>query len=129
MRIFLGDYDYYTEKNESLSSGKSYLDQMGKAVGTVDLTKEEERKTEKEERTLTMQRAKEKAVAEKKQKRQLAQTEEKIKETEETIAALEAELCKEEIYTKALKALELSNYLEEKKELLSELYANWLSTQ
>lgn len=129
IRVFLGDYDYYTEKIDSLSSGKSYLDQMGKAVGTVDLNKEEMRKTEKEERTAALQKEKEKATVEKRQKKQLLQLEEKIEETEEAITVLEEELCKEEIYTNPLKALEISNCLEEKKKLLSEFYEDWLINQ
>ena len=102
---------------------------MGKVVGTVDQTKEDTKKSEKAERTLAMQKAKEKAAAQKKQQRQLAQTEEKIKDTEADIAELEAELCKKEVYTDALKALELSKCLEEKKNMLNELYENWVNNQ
>lgn len=127
IRVFLGDYDYYTEKSESLSSGKSYLDQMGKAVGFGDSAKEEVRKTQKEERATAMQKEKEKATAKKRKNRQIEQAEDEIKETEAKIAALEQELCKEEVYTNPLKALEISSCVEEKKKHLDELYENWLN--
>ncbi|NCB42834.1 MAG: ABC transporter ATP-binding protein [Clostridia bacterium] len=127
IRVFLGDYDYYTEKSESLSSGKSYLDQMGKAVGTVDLAKEEMRKTEKEERAFAMQRDKEKATAERKKNKMLAQTEAQIKDVEAKIKNLEQELCNEEVFTNPQKALAFSSLLEEEKQHLNELYAIWLN--
>lgn len=129
IEVFLGDYDYYTEKSESLRSGKSYLDQMGKAVGTLDLTKEAAKKLEKEERTQTMQRLKENAAAERKKKRQIEQIEKNIQETEMAIEKLEAELCKEEVFTDPEKAFSLSKSLEEQKNILNEFYEKWLENQ
>jgi ATP-binding cassette subfamily F protein 3 len=126
IRVFLGTYDYYSEKSQSLSSGKSYLEQMSQLVGTADIAGEEQRELEKEQRILTRKRDKEDAARERRRQKDRQEKEEAIARAEAQIAGTEAELCKEEVYTDPDKALAWSQKLQKAKNQLETLYEEWL---
>jgi ATP-binding cassette, subfamily F, member 3 len=129
IQIFLGGYDYYTEKTQSLNSGKSYLNEMSKMVSTVDSSKEAAKESSKEERTAARQKEKEAAAAEKRRRKNLLQAEEDIRKAEENLAFLEKELCREEIYLNPLKSMEISAQLTQAKLTLEALYEAWINIQ
>ncbi|HCU08693.1 MAG TPA: ABC transporter ATP-binding protein, partial [Clostridiales bacterium] len=126
LRVFLGGYDYYSEKSRSLTSGKSYLDQMGQLVGTTDLTREEQREQNKEERILARKKEKQDALQERRRLKDRLEQEERIARSEEEIAAIEAELCREEVYTDPMQAEEWSQKLQTAKNQLETLYEEWM---
>lgn len=126
IRVFLGGYDYYAEKSRSLTSGKSYMDQMGQLVGTTDATREEQREQDKEMRILARKKEKEEALKERKRIKERADKEARIAEAEEELASVEAELCKEEVYTDPARAALWSNRLQTVKNELETLYEEWM---
>jgi ATP-binding cassette subfamily F protein 3 len=125
--VFLGAYDYYSEKSRSLTSGKSYLDQMGQLVGTTDLTREEQREQNKEDRILARKKEKEEALRERKRLKDRLEKETRIARAEEEITAIEAELCREEVYTDPIQATEWSQKLQTAKNQLEALYEEWMN--
>ncbi len=129
IQVFLGGYDYYTEKSQSLTSGKSYLNQMSKMVSVTDSSNDAIKDMDKEERTLARRKEKEEAAAKKRHERNLIKAEEEIKEAEKDLERLEQELCKEEIYLNPLKSLELSRQMEQAKLRLESLYEEWIAIQ
>lgn len=126
IELFLGNYDYYAEKSRSLTSGKSYLEQMGRLVGTTDPSREEQRENEKEMRIRARKKEKEEALLEKKRLKDRLEQEQQIAAAEEEIATIEAELCKEAVYTDPAKAAEWSRKLENAKNRLETLYEEWM---
>ncbi len=127
IRVFLGGYDYYADKSRSLTSGKSYMDQMGQLVGTTDTTRGEQREQDKEMRILARKKEKEEALKERKRIKERADKETRISEAEEELASVEAELCKEEVYTDPLRADIWSQRLQTVKNELETLYEEWMN--
>lgn len=126
IRVFLGGYDYYAEKSQSLSSGKSYLEHMGQLVGTADIAGEEQREMEKELRIQTRRKEKEEAARERRLQKDRLEKEAAIAAAEEEIARIEAALCRQEVYTDPAAALEWSLQLQKAKNHLEALYEEWL---
>ncbi|HML36028.1 MAG TPA: ABC-F type ribosomal protection protein [Bacillota bacterium] len=135
---YLGGYDYYMEKKQSLGSGKSYLEELGQrgvsdarsqgsgtagdrdgAAGDADragLSSMEARRRDKEAQA--QQRR-----LEKERKR----VEDSIAETEAKIEWIQSEMCREEVYTDHVKIDAYQSDLNRLKELLSEAYEAWIT--
>ncbi|MDO4553405.1 MAG: ABC-F family ATP-binding cassette domain-containing protein, partial [Bacillota bacterium] len=92
---YLGKYDYYTEKKQSVSSGKEYLSQLGRR----DVGEEGERAAVKERRMAEWQREKEQKAARQKRERERRALEERIQALEERAAFLKEEMGREELAT------------------------------
>ena len=118
---YLGTYNYYVEKKQEIESGKKYLE---------ELAGKEERPKDKE-LTVNQQRMqkKEEEAKQRRLKRQLAQAEEAISQTEEHIENIEKELCKEEVMTDPVRLAELGEALGAAKEKLAEEYDKWMELQ
>ncbi|MCR4805113.1 MAG: ABC-F family ATP-binding cassette domain-containing protein [Clostridia bacterium] len=123
--VYLGSYDYYEQKSSSVSSGKAYLESLGKAAGAKDpaaaLTKEER----------IAQRAKEKEEAAEKRKKQrrLELAEEMVQKGENRVTELENLLCLPEIFSDPEKARKANSELLEAKAQLEEYYEAWMALQ
>ena len=72
---------------------------------------------------------KEEEAKQRRLKRQLAQAEEAISQTEEHIENIEKELCKEEVMTDPVRLAELGEALGAAKEKLAEEYDKWMELQ
>lgn len=127
---YLGGYDYYMEKKQSLGSGKSYLEDLGKKAasqGVSDIVGNEgEEKTEltsMEER----RRAKEMQTQQRRLEKERKRLEDLIAETEIKIEQIQNEMCREEIYTDHIKFAEHQSDLNGLKDYLSEIYESWIA--
>lgn len=116
---YLGGYDYYMEKKQSLGSGKSYLQELSKTGEEKEFTGKE---LNKEARRLE----KEKQMEERRKERALKKKEEEIAQLEEKISELEAAMCAEENLTDHKKLLELEKEFTESKSLLEEKLESWI---
>ena len=123
--VYLGSYDYYEQKASSVSSGKAYLEGLGKAsqakTAAVALSKEER----------IAQRAKEKEEAAnlRKRQRRLEAAEEMVQKGENRVAELENLLCQPEIFSDPGKARKTNSELLEAKAQLESYYEEWMALQ
>ena len=126
---FLGGYDYYMEKKQSLGSGKSYLEELGKQ-GASDSAENELGGLDCKEEELTpaeaRKRDKERQAQKKRLERQKKQQEDLIMELETKIEWLQNEMCKEEIYSDHKKMMTYDTQLQEAKEALEDAYESWM---
>jgi ATP-binding cassette subfamily F protein 3 len=121
---FLGGYDYYMEKKQSLGSGKSYLEELGQksaAVAESDVSGEGLSSAE------VRRRAKEAQTQQKRLEKEQKLMEESIAETEAKIQWIESEMCKEEIYSDYEKIASYQSDLNRLKDLLTKTYEAWLT--
>jgi len=123
---FLGGYDYYMEKKQSLGSGKSYLEELGQKTA-ADTEKSnpgsETAVSSMEERRRTKEAQTQQRRLERKRKRM----EDSIAETEAKIEWIQSEMCREEVYTDHGKIAAYQSDLNRLKELLSETYEAWIA--
>ena len=129
---YLGKYDYYVEKKESLESGKRYLKEMASSdekslassegADVCSKNAEKPKLSAAEERELK----KKKEAEERRKNREKNRLEEEIAAIEEEIANLESEMCKPEYFADHAKLAELDSKLTELKEKLEISYENWM---
>ena len=124
---YLGKYDYYVEKKESIQSAKQYVKSLadGGASGTNSNSApkgEEPKLSAAEERRLQKQQE----AKERREKREKERLEKEISRLEAEIAELEKEMCKLEYFTNHEKLNELAAKCEELKEELDANYEKWL---
>ena len=151
---FLGRYDYYIEKKQDMiTSGRQYLQEMGRAGATgagtggssdmpgssgtsggqapgtpgtaKDPGADDTQLSSAERRRLQ----KEKEAEERRRKRKRERLENEIAEREEEIDRINEELTKEEIMTDHEKLAELSTRLEELRAQVDERMADWLELE
>ena len=131
---FLGGYDYYMEKKQSLGSGKSYLEELGqKSAEQKNGTADKGMQPDEENGTLSPQEArrrdKEAQALQRRREREKKRLEESIAETEEKIEWLQNEMCKEEVYTDHEKVALYQSDLNRLKDFLDESYEAWMELQ
>ncbi|WP_027399488.1 ABC-F family ATP-binding cassette domain-containing protein [Anaerovorax odorimutans] len=119
---YVGGYDYYMDKKQSLGSGKNYLENLNHKEENKDLT-------DKELRMEQRRKNKELQAIQRRTERELKSAEEKICELEKEIKRLEAEMCKEENFSNYDKLSKYSKKMEETKEELSITYEAWMALQ
>lgn len=139
---YLGGYDYYIEKKQSFGSGKSYLQDLGKAVsdnlkedskdvasnpGMADTGSAENVQKSKLSPIETRRRDKEEQRQQKRLEKKRKRLEDSIAETEDEIGWIENEMCKEEVYKDYEKIAKYENELESLKVSLSEIYESWIA--
>lgn len=140
---YLGGYDYYMEKKQSLGSGKSYLEDLGKTVsgslkensndsiasniGVVDISNSESGENSVLSPMEARRRVKEEQRQQKRLEKERKRLEEAIAETEGKIAWIENEMCKEEVYKDYKIAAKYQNDLDSLKRSLSEIYESWIA--
>lgn len=134
---YLGGYDYYMEKKQSLGSGKSYLEELGQKTaadtkvpdaisgaaggeaagdpGKSGLSSMEERRRTKEAQT-----------QQKRLEKERKRLEDTIAETEAKIEWIQSEMCLEEVYTDHVKIASYQSDLNRLNEVLSDTYETWI---
>ncbi len=116
---YLGGYDYYMEKKQSLGSGKSYLEELGQKAGDdakTSASSMEARRRDKEAQT-----------QQKRQEKERKQMETSIADIEAKIEWIQSEMCREEVYTDHERIASCQSDLNRLKELLSETYEAWIA--
>ncbi len=125
---FLGGYDYYIEKKQSISSGRSYLEELGK-ITAVDGNQANgsgaSAQSSKEARIEARKKAKEEEAKKRRRQRELAEIEARITSLEEEIRRLEEEMCTEKVYSDHQLSASYSLKLEEAKVDLDAAYERW----
>ncbi|MBC1429391.1 ABC-F family ATP-binding cassette domain-containing protein [Listeria seeligeri] len=116
--VYLGDYDYYQEKLAEIKE-LARLDaedrrKNGEEVPATASTRKLNYQEEKEQQKLLRQR-----------KRRLEEIEQLMEETDATIASLELELTKPEIFQDHEKTLEITQKLDSAKEVVEKLMEEW----
>jgi ATP-binding cassette subfamily F protein 3 len=118
---FLGGYDYYMEKKQSLGSGKSYLEELGQKAAAGPGSAESVNTSQEERR-----RAKEAQTQQKRLEKERKRLEDAIADTEAKIEWIQSEMCREEVYTDHQKIAAYQSDLNRLKDLLSETYEAWI---
>ncbi len=120
---YLGGYDYYMEKKQSLGSGKSYLEELGQKAGTDSGTDSGAAASSMEAR----RKDKEAQTQQKRLEKERRRLEDSIAETEEKIVWIQSEMCKEQVYSDHERIASYQCDLNRLKELLSETYEAWIA--
>lgn len=131
MENYLGSYDYYMEKKQSISSVKSYLGTLGKLSdlsGGPSLG-EEKAVALKEKRMDDRRKTKELDASKRRLERELTSTEQEIEKWEAEILSLEAEMSKDEVISDYDALASYSQKLADAKATLEKFYDLWLSIQ
>ena len=119
---YLGAYDYYVEKKQSIASGKKYLEELSGKVQSEKNADEKKISDTNEQRLLNKQKE---AVA-RRDAKQKSKLENEIHDIEEKIREIENEMVKETNLTNYELLAELDKELKELKEQLEEKYASWV---
>lgn len=124
---YLGSYNYYVEKKESIDSGKKYLEEMKKndadsSENLKDLEKKSQVLSSSEERALKKQQE----AQERRQEREKAALEKLIGELENTISETQEEMCLPKNMSDSKTLRELDEKAREMQQKLDEAYAKWL---
>lgn len=119
---YLGGYDYYMEKKQSLGSGKSYLEELGQKTADRSGSDESVNSSQEERR-----KAKESQTQQKRLEKERKRLEDAIADTEAKIEWIQSEMCREEIYTDHEKIVTYQSDLNRLKDLLSETYESWIA--
>ncbi len=114
--LYLGDYDYYTEKKEEEAERKRLRQAREKTK-----KREAKKNSYKEEKQLQSEQ--------RKRKRRINELEAQIEKLEETIAALEEQMTEPDVYQDHEKALSLTTETNELKQQAEDLMEEWASLQ
>jgi len=130
MDSYLGSYDYYVEKKQSIASGKKYLNELGQMQAVHGGGEPENNRDEKgfdasQQRKIN----KENEAKERKKERDLKKQEEEIEKLEKEIDFFQAEMCKESIFSNHILLGEYNEKAEIAKKRLGEVYEKWLALQ
>lgn len=127
---FGGGYDYYLEKKQQIASGKSYLSSLGRQASTdSSLKTQSDAQSEKERRAEERKQQKERLAEERRRERRLKECEDTIAGLERRIEEIQAQLCREEIYTNFEKASQFDTELNQTRGQLDSIYEEWLILQ
>jgi len=119
MTEFMGNYDYYTEKKQEITSGRQYLQEMG-----ASSTRKEASDSAEERRI-----KKEKEAQQRRSIRENSATEQKISVLEKEIAETEKKMCTQEVLNDLKNLEKLNAALENAKDELTKEYQKWLQYQ
>ena len=121
---YLGSYDYYMEKKQSIESAKNYLDDLGKITfGESGHNEDEQAKLK---RMHERKKKKELEAKQRRKERELGKVEEQIATLEGRISEIEEEMCKDEILTDYQALSSYSEELEKTQEELEEYLNRWI---
>lgn len=111
MTMYLGDYDYYLEKKKEASAETLQTANVAAATSKGDWQKQKELQNRI-----------------KKLQKTLKDIEVQIEDEETKLAALDEQLCLEEVYTDAIKSRDIMTQKTEIENTITELYTNWEET-
>ncbi len=121
MDEYLGTYDYYVEKKQSMESGKKYPDDLRREQRTTSEPMSERPLSTEEERRIK----KEREAAARRKARMIESIEAEIDNLEQRIAQLESDLCNPQYMTDHQKLAELSETLALCKTTLNDKIEEW----
>ena len=128
--VFGGGYDYYLEKKQQIASGKSYLTELSRqASADGTLQSQSSARSEKEQRAEERRQQKERQAEQRRRERRLKELEESIASLELRIEEIQAELCREEVYTDFERSSALDTELRSTRENLDTVYEEWMLMQ
>ncbi|MCL1809100.1 MAG: ABC-F family ATP-binding cassette domain-containing protein [Clostridiales bacterium] len=120
--VYLGAYDYYSEKKQAIASGKKYLDELGGRLGAQAGKKAGKVKAANEQRMENKKRESELRRAAK----QKSKLEAEIHELEAHATSIEEEMNREENATDHVLLGSCDKELKEAKLRLEAMYTEWL---
>jgi len=136
---YLGGYDYYMEKKQSLGSGKSYLEELGKKAGSGNASGPAASPAKSAAESASggsvpasssmeeRRRNKEAQARRKRLEKERKRLEDSIAETEAKIEWIQTEMCREEVYTDYVKVAAYQGELDSLKKTLAETYEAWIA--
>ncbi len=130
MTEYLGTYDYYMEKKDSIGSGSRYLKNMGENEDEAE--KHQKNKVEeKQELSSAEERAlkKKQEAEERRLKREKERLEKLIEALETEVSELDAEMCLPENLQNHQLLAELDKKRKQKAEELDNAYEDWMELQ
>lgn len=116
---YIGNYDYYLEKNEELTRAYSVSGSQARDADSSSVS------SPVSESKMSWQEQKEKQAKERKRKNDLKKAEEEISRLEDRNCQIDHELTLEEVYSSSVKCQELSIERTENEARLEELYELW----
>ncbi|MDM8102029.1 ABC-F family ATP-binding cassette domain-containing protein [Oceanobacillus oncorhynchi] len=116
VKIYLGDYDYYLEKKAEEEERRLLQLQNQQKVTEEPAASAKKR---------SFQEEKQRQREERKRKRRIEELETSIEQQEETIAAIELEMTKPDVFDDHKKTMELTNKLSALKEELDQFMEEW----
>jgi len=120
--VYLGAYDYYVEKKQTIGSGKKYLGELGEKTQANKGKTEREITNSNELRMLN----KKKESELRRDLRQKSKLETEIHELEAKALLLEEEMCKTENISNHVLLAEYSKELNELKQNIEDKYLQWM---
>ena len=120
---YIGNYDYYLEKKESLTL--AYASGNETNVENVSNSGNSAASTPASDSKLSWQEQKEQQARERKRKNELKKTEEEIAKLEDRNTEIDEELTKEEVYSNSIECQKLSTERAANEARLEELYELW----
>lgn len=125
---YAGGYDYYLEKKQSITSGKSYLGELGKQTASVHSATQDasSAQSDKEKKQEQRRLAKERETAKRRREKRLAELESTIASLEDEISELEKAMCREEIFSDFEKSKDCNDRCQEAKVQLEKIYEEWM---
>ena len=127
---YLGTYDYYMEKKDSIGSGSRYLKEM---AGNEENNEKVPEKISEEKKTVSS--AEERAIKKQKEAEERRKTREKekleklIETLEQQVSDLDAEMCRPENLQDHVALNDLNQKREKATEELDEAYEKWMELQ
>lgn len=125
---FIGGYDYYEEKKDSIESGRKYINTLKEDEHTESLSLQrsgdaDEKLSPAEERAIKKQ----KEAQERRTARERERLERMIAALEEEIEELQGEMCKEENLTNPKSLMELDEKVKSRQKELELVYDKWMN--
>lgn len=125
---FIGGYDYYEEKKDSIESGRKYINTLKEDEHTESLFLQgsgdaDEKLSPAEERAIKKQ----KEAQERRTARERERLERMIAALEEEIEELQGEMCKEENLTNPKSLMELDEKVKSRQKELEFVYDKWMN--
>ena len=125
---FIGGYDYYEEKKDSIESGRKYINTLKEGEHTESLFLQgsgdaDEKLSPAEERAIKKQ----KEAQERRTARERERLERMIAALEEEIEELQGEMCKEENLTNPKNLMELDEKVKSRQKELEFVYDKWMN--
>ncbi len=128
IECYLGGYDYYVEKKQTILSGKSYLEGLGKAaLSAYDSRPPHDTapSPSKGARLEARRKSKEEEAKKRRLEKDLAKAEASIEELEKKIRMLESKMCLPEVFSDHQLSASCSLELSQSKQALDEAYEHW----
>ena len=132
IEIFMGSYDYYVEKKQSIASGRNYIKDLSKVAGAPVSDKKSENekaRASKEQRLEERRKSKQLDAKRRKKERESAKLESQIAEIEDRIKSIEAEMCRDDVFSDYSMVSTYSLKLQEAKDELETAYSRWMELQ